>query len=158
MDTLPRFLLADAWPLLLPTVAVGLLGLVMAPMEVPHRMEPWLAPMVGAATGLVTAATGVFVLPAVPYLQGLRLGKEDLVQGLGLAFTVSTFALAASLALGGDFTPAVAASSLYALVPALGGMLLGQWIRARIRPAVFRRIFFLGLLALGAHLSLRSLL
>lgn len=139
-------------------VLYAVVGLAAVCVAVPHRMEPWLAPVVGAATGLVTGATGVFVLPAVPYLQGLGLGKEDLVQGLGLAFTVSTFALAASLALGGDFNPGVAASSLYALAPALAGMLLGQWIRARIRPAVFRRIFFLGLLALGAHLSLRSLL
>jgi hypothetical protein len=29
--------------------------------------------VVGLATGLVTAATGVFVIPAVPYLQALGL-------------------------------------------------------------------------------------
>lgn len=50
-----------------------------------------------AATGLVTAATGVFVVPAVPYLAALGLGKEDLVQALGLSFTVSTLALALGL-------------------------------------------------------------
>ena len=53
--------------------------------------------MAGAATGVVTAATGVFVIPAVPYLQALDLGREDLVQALGLSFTVSTLALAADM-------------------------------------------------------------
>jgi uncharacterized membrane protein YfcA len=55
----------------------------------PDRLQPWLPPVVGVVTGLVTSATGVFVIPAVPYLQGLDLGKEYLVQALGLAFTRS---------------------------------------------------------------------
>jgi uncharacterized membrane protein YfcA len=88
----------------------------------------------------------------------LVFSLESSRQALGLAFTVSTFALAASLALDGAFKPSVAGASFYALVPALIGMLLGQWIRARIRPEIFRKIFFVGLLALGAHLSLRSLM
>jgi hypothetical protein len=37
------------------------------------RAEPWLSPLVGLATGLVTGATGVFVIPAVPYLQAPAL-------------------------------------------------------------------------------------
>jgi uncharacterized membrane protein YfcA len=121
-------------------------------------MKVRLSPVVGATTELVTAATGVFVMPAVPYLQGLGLGKEDLVQALGQAFTVSTFSLAGSLSLDGAFKPAVAAASFYALVPAVVGMPFGQWIRSRIRPQVFRKIFFVGLLALGVHLPLRSLM
>src|SRR5262249_44674247 len=68
----------------------------LAPLriEVPARTEWWLGPLVGGATGIVTATTGVFVIPAVPYLQALRLTSEDLVQALGLSFTVSTIALA----------------------------------------------------------------
>lgn len=137
-------------------VLYAVIGLAAVRVTVPARMETRFSPVVGAATGLVTSATGVFVIPAVPYLQGLGLDKEDLVQALGLAFTVSTFSLAASLAFDGAFQPAVAAASFYALVPALAGMLFGQWIRSRIRPEIFRKVFFVGLLALGAHLSLRS--
>jgi uncharacterized protein len=33
---------------------------------------------------------GVFVIPAVPYLQVIGFDKEELVQALGLSFTVST--------------------------------------------------------------------
>jgi uncharacterized membrane protein YfcA len=139
-------------------VLYALIGLAAVRVVIPGRMEKWLSPAAGVTTGLVTCATGVFVIPAVPYLQGLGLDKEDMVQALGLAFTISTFSLAASLAFDGAFQPNVAAASIYALLPALAGMLFGQWLRSRIRPEVFRRIFFVGLLALGAHLSLRSLM
>ena len=133
-------------------------GLARARIRVAPRAEAWLAPLIGAATGLVTAATGVFVIPAVPYLQALALDKEDLVQALGLAFTVSTLALAADLAQGGVLRGAFAAGSLLALVPALAGMTLGQWLHRRVRPERFRLFFFLGLLALGGHLALSGVL
>jgi uncharacterized membrane protein YfcA len=134
------------------------LGMSKLQFTVPARAEPWLSPAVGTGTGLITVVTGVFVIPSVPYLQALRLDKDDLVQAMGLAFTVSTLTLAASLTFSGEFHLDVAGTSLLALLPALGGMMLGQWIRARVRPDVFRKCFFFGLLALGLHLTARSLL
>lgn len=133
------------------------LGLATVRLPAPGRAEAWLSPLIGAATGLVTAATGVFTLPAVPYLQALQLEKDDLVQALGLSFTVSTVALAADLARGGVLAQA-AGPSLLALVPALGGMLAGQWLRGRVAPERFRFWFFVGLLLLGCHLALRRVL
>jgi uncharacterized protein len=134
----------------------GILGLGKVRFSVPERAEPWASPAVGLLTGLVTGATGVFVIPAVPYLQALGLDKEDLIQALGLSFTVSTIALAVGLADGGSFESSYALVSLLALAPALLGMFFGQWIRLRVKPEVFRLCFFLGLLALGGHLILRS--
>lgn len=121
------------------------------------RAEAYLGPLVGAATGLVTAATGVLVIPAVPYLQALDLNREHLVQALGSSFTVSTAALAVTLAGAGMLGAQVAWASLLALAPALAGMLAGQWVRRAARPEVFRRCFFVGLLLLGGHLALRGL-
>lgn len=134
----------------------AVVGLASVRLRVPARAETWLSPLAGAATGVVTAATGVFVIPAVPYLQALGLEKDDLVQALGLSFTVSTLALAAGLARDGVFEASLAGVSSLALVPALAGMLLGQRVRGRVRPETFRLCFFLGLLALGAHLALRA--
>ncbi|HEX2887135.1 sulfite exporter TauE/SafE family protein [Vineibacter terrae] len=136
-------------------VVYALVSLAAVRLHVPAHAEPWLSPVVGAATGLVTAATGVFVIPAVPYLQALDLDKEELVQALGLSFTVSTVALAAGLARDGAFAASLAGTSLLALVPALAGMLAGQYLRLRVQPETFRRWFLLGLLALGAYLTLR---
>jgi uncharacterized membrane protein YfcA len=135
----------------------ALTGLTSLRISIPARMEWWLSPLVGAVTGFITAATGVFVIPAVPYLQAIGLEKEELVQALGLSFTVSTIALAAILAVSGAFVLSIAGTSLLALVPALAGMFAGQWLRLRARPAVFRRWFFIGLLLLGLYLAFRGL-
>ena len=136
-------------------IMYGAAGLASFTLHVPPSGERAASPVVGLVTGAVTAATGVFVIPAVPYLQGLRLERDMLVQALGLAFTTSTIALAASLLLAGQFEMQAAGLSIYALVPALAGMTIGQWVRGRIRPELFRRCFFIGLVGLGLHLLLR---
>jgi uncharacterized membrane protein YfcA len=139
-------------------IAYAILGLAAVHFTVPAHAEPWLGPIIGTVTGVVTSATGIFVVPAVPYLQALQLEREDLIQALGLNFTVSTIALAGGLAHTGLLQPAVAGPAVLALIAALIGMTLGQKLRARIRPEVFRRCFFVGLLVLGGHLLLRGLL
>lgn len=126
-------------------------------LSVSKRLERLLSPLVGAVTGLIAGATGVFVIPAVPYLQALRLGKDDLVQALGLSFTVSTLALAAGLAARGVFRTENLALSALAVLPALAGMWFGQVLRGRISQVLFRRIFLLGLLLLGLEMTLRPL-
>jgi hypothetical protein len=136
----------------------GLLGLTAVEFAVSARLEPWLSPLIGAVTGVVTAATGVYMIPSAPYLQAIGLQKDDLVQALGLAFTVATVALAASLVRDGALQISVAGASLLALAPALLGMVLGQWVRARVRLETFRVCFFVGSLLLGAHLMLRTLI
>lgn len=124
-------------------------------LRVPMRLEAWLSPVVGAATGAVTGGTGVFVIPAVPYLQALGLEKDDLVQALGLSFTISTVALAAGLAWRGAFQLDNLAMSGLAIVPALAGMWAGQLVRRRVSPATFRLWFLICLLLLGAEMLAR---
>jgi uncharacterized membrane protein YfcA len=130
-------------------------GLLAWRFAVPARHERWLSPAIGALTGVVTGGTGVFVVPAVPYLQGLALKKEDLVQALGLSFTVSTIALAIGLASEHAFAADDLGVSLAAVVPALIGMWIGQRVRGRISAESFRRWFFICLLGLGIQLMAR---
>ena len=146
-------------------VALGLLlmlyaglGLTSMRFAVAPTAEWWLGPLIGALTGLVTAATGVFVIPAVPYLGALNLGKEEMIQALGLSFTVSTIALAATLAAGGAFALGDIGASTAALAPALLGLAAGGALRGRFSERTFRRVFFGGLLVLGAHLASRALI
>jgi len=140
----------------LALIAYAGYALCAPPLAVPARLEAWLSPLVGAATGLVTGATGVLVMPAVPYLQALRLDKDELVQALGLSFTVSTVALAAGLAAQGSLRLDQLGWSALAIAPALAGMWLGQRIRSRISPVMFRRCFLLFLAVLGGELVLRA--
>ena len=136
----------------------GVLGLTSVEFSVPARLEPWLSPLIGVITGIVTAATGVYMIPSAPYLQAIGLKTEGLVQALGLSFTVATVALAATLVQDGALQISVAGASVAALAPALLGMALGQWVRARVRSETFRICFFAGSLLLGAHLALRGLI
>lgn len=127
-------------------------------LSVPRRAEIWLSPLIGGTTGVVTGGTGVFVIPAVPYLQALGLSKDDLVQALGLSFTVSTIALAVGLGAHGAFLSEHLTLSGLAVVPALAGMWTGQRVRNRISPLVFRRGFLICLFLLGCELATRPLL
>ena len=139
-------------------VLYALLGLSARRFHVPSRHESWLSPFIGVTTGLVAGATGVFVIPAVPYLQALDLKRDDLIQALGLSFTVSTIALAAGLSRTSHFdvsSPLVVVS-LLALAPALLGMFAGQSLRSRMSVETFRRVFFAGLLLLGLYLSVEG--
>jgi uncharacterized membrane protein YfcA len=130
------------------------LGLAGFRRSVATRHEGWLGPTIGAVTGLVTGATGVFVIPAVPYLQAIGLEKDELIQALGLSFTVSTIALALGLLRVDAWHVNDIWTSLLALAPALVGMYAGQWLRGRFSAATFRKVFFAGLLLLGATLAL----
>ncbi len=138
-------------------VLYAALGFASIRWTVRPSTEIWQSPLMGTITGLISAATGTFVIPGVPYLQAIGLQKEELVQALGLSFTVSTFALAGNLAHAGVFNWAVGLTSLGALVPALVGMYVGQVTRGHLQERSFRLAFLLGLLALGAYLLLRAL-
>lgn len=135
----------------------AIVSLLARPLCVPARAEPWLSPIIGLTTGLITGSTGVFVIPAVPYLQALGLSKDDLIQAMGLSFTFSTVALAIGLVGGGALHVEHIAGSALAIVPAMLGMWLGTAIRTRISPAAFRRGFLICLVLLGLELIVRPL-
>ncbi|WPN47843.1 MULTISPECIES: sulfite exporter TauE/SafE family protein [unclassified Pseudomonas] len=130
----------------------ALSGLFLPLLRVSERNEGWLGPLCGVLTGVITSATGVFVIPAVPYLQALGLSKDEQVQALGLSFTVSTLALAGGLLWRGELGGGELSASMLALIPAMLGMWLGQSLRQRISAVLFKRVFFLGLALLGGHL------
>jgi uncharacterized membrane protein YfcA len=135
--------------------AIGLSPVTLP--NVPAGREWWLGPAAGLVTGVITAATGVFVIPLVPYLQALGLKRDELVQALGISFTVATLALAGSLARSAVLDADVLALSVLAIAPALLGVVAGQTVRHRIEPNTFRRCFFVALLLLGLHLVTKAL-
>jgi uncharacterized membrane protein YfcA len=132
--------------------------LLAKPLYVSPRWEPWLSPLIGLVTGLATGATGVFVIPAVPYVQSLDLDRDELIQALGLSFTVSTIALAIGLFWHGAAPVVNLLTSTAAVVPALLGMAAGQVIRRRISPQLFRYLFLIFLLLLGLAMALKRAL
>lgn len=137
-------------------VAYGVMGLRSWRWQVSVQGEAGRSALVGFLTGLITGATGVFVIPAVPYLQALGLDKETLIQALGLSFTVSTIALGAGLLMQGGLQMGGMGLSWLMLVPALIGLEVGQRVRRRLSEQTFRKLFFIGLVVLGLHAILRA--
>ena len=130
---------------------------LLAPaLTVPPRFELWLSPLIGLATGVITGITGVFVMPAVPYLQALNLDKDELVQALGLTFTISTLALAGGLLMHDVFRLNQLGMSTLLIMPSLLGM--WRWDRRSalyISPRRFRQCLLLFLGVLGLQLIIR---
>lgn len=141
-----RLVLAES---LMLYAMLGLLGVV--PM-LSARWESGVGGAAGILTGMISAVTGVFVLPSVPFLQALRLPPHQMVQALGITFTLSSASLALLLASHGTLALPQLGLSLVATLPALAGMALGAWLRPWIPPAHFRRGFFVFLFAIGVHL------
>lgn len=115
-----------------------------------------LGPPAGVLTGLATAATGISAVPAIPYLQALGLGRDAMVQGLGMVFAASALALTVNLirldALTLDAGPAVLAG----LAGVAVGLAAGQSLRHRLNAALFRRILLGMLLAIGVYTVVRA--
>lgn len=138
-------------------ILYALAGLGSARRNVPTHAEQWLSPIVGLLTGVVNGATGVSVMPLVPYLNSVGLQRDALVQAMGLVFMVSMLSLAACLAWTGHFAVGSASASALALVPVFAGMYAGQIVRMRLHADQFRKWLFVGLLALGGYSALRAM-
>ena len=121
------------------------------------RWERVLGPATGFTTGLISGVTGIFVIPAAPYVQALGLGKNGLVQAIGLTALTASAALALGLGLNDGLTSSVALPGAIATATAFAGMGAGQLLRNRVSVEVFRRWVLIGLVALGAAMILRAL-
>ena len=128
------------------------LGLRAVRVPVPARAEPILTPLAGFANGVITGVTGTFVIPIVMYLEALGLDRDELVQMMGITFSVSTAALAGVLVLHGAYRVDAGFVSAAAVAPAIAGMMIGARLRARLAPATFRRWLLVGLGVIGLKL------
>jgi len=124
--------------------------------DVGRARERWAGPVLGLVNGVLTGMTGSFVVPGVMYLQALGLTRDQLVQAMGLLFTLSTLALAAALGQNALWTAELGLVSAAALIPATAGMVLGRRLRRRLSEAVFRRVFFGAILLLGVYIVARA--
>lgn len=130
------------------------MGLFAPPLPHPGRWHAALAAPIGFTAGMVAGMVGSFTLPAVAYLQALRLSRDELVQALGLVFLTLSLGLAAGLGRTEQLTAGRLALSVVAVVPSLVGMEVGRRLRWRLPERRFRTLLFLALFALGTHLAL----
>jgi uncharacterized membrane protein YfcA len=131
----------------------AVIGLSKMRFSVARPHEKWVGGIVGVLTGLVSAATGVQVIPSMPFMQAIGMEKDELVQALGVFFTTATIALSFNLADAGLLTVSTALPGVVAMIAAFCGMYIGQHIRSRMAADAFRRWFLVGMFMLGIYLA-----
>jgi uncharacterized membrane protein YfcA len=134
-------------------VVYAIVGLSKFSFSVARRDEKWMGGIVGVITGLVSAATGVQVIPSMPFMQAIGMEKDELVQALGVYFTVATVALAFNLTGAGLLGASTALPGAIAMAAAFTGMFVGQAVRSRMQAEAFRRWFLLAMIVLGLYLA-----
>src|ERR1700716_3248500 len=134
-------------------VIYAIIGLNKFSFSVARSDEKWIGGIVGVMTGVVSAATGVQVIPSMPFMQAIGMEKDELVQALGVFFTVATLALAFNLTSAGLLTAATAWPGAVAMAASFTGMFVGQAVRSRMQPDVFRRWFLIAMILLGIYLA-----
>src|ERR1700692_915536 len=71
-------------------VIYAIVGLSRFSFRVAPSNEKWVGGLVGVVTGMVSAATGVQVIPSMPFIQAIGMEKDELVQALGAFLKVAT--------------------------------------------------------------------
>jgi uncharacterized membrane protein YfcA len=131
----------------------AIMGLSKFSFSVARRDEKWIGGIVGLITGVISAATGVQVIPSMPFIQAIGMEKDELVQALGVFFTVATVSLAINLTSTGLLTAATALPGAVAMAAAFTGMFIGQALRSRMQPEAFRHWFLIAMIFLGLYLA-----
>ena len=138
-------------------ITYGIGGLMRVPLMPRVRRERIASPVVGLATGLLAGATGNLSMPALAYFDRLGMPRHELVQMLGISFSLGTAALAVAVTGHGDYELSLLVLSALAVIPAVLGMVLGQRARGRMSEAAFRRALYIGLTLVGTHLVWKGL-
>ncbi len=139
-------------------VIYAIISLTRFPFRVARRNEKWVGGIAGFLSGLIAAATGVQVIPSMPFLQAIGMERDELIQALGVFFTTATIAMAFNLSNAGLLSVAVAVPGLTGLGAAFAGMYLGQALRERMQPETFRRWFLISMIFLGFYLAIDTLI
>ncbi len=134
-------------------VTYAIVGLRKLVLTVSRQNEKWVGGIVGLTSGVISAATGVQVIPSMPYFQAIGMEKDEFVQALGIFFTVGTLALAFNLTAAGVLDESTALPGVIALACSFAGMAIGQAVRKRLEPETFRRWFLISMLVLGTYLA-----
>ncbi len=147
---------------------LGLLGVLLCaytglslagrklPPPAPGR-ERWYSPIAGGLGGVMFGMTGVFIIPAILYLQALGLRRDVLVQAMGLSFLIITVSIAVFMTGHRILSGSQVLLSAIAILPLAAGLVLGTKWRHRIPEERFSRVIMVALLINGLYLITRTL-
>lgn len=140
--------------LLISYATIQLAGLVLIKRG---QHFPGLPVVAGFINGILGGLTGAFIFPSMMYLQAAGLKKNQMIQAMGILFILTTIALALSLKGNNLLNIEIGWASVWAVFPAISGMILGSKIRQYLSEAQFRRVLFIAMLLLGLMIIIIAL-
>ncbi len=170
------------WPMLLATIpslllglwvlsgtdgatAKILLGLVLLmwcsfsflkpDLRLPSGLEGRLAPISGICTGFLNGLTGSQVMPVVPFLMSLHLGRNAFIQAANCSFTMSSLIMMVGLGYLGLFKGSDVVISTLGVLCVFIGVKVGAAIRERLSEKTFQKMILsiLTTISIGLLLS-----
>lgn len=113
---------------------------------------------VGAFSGSVGGLSGVWGPPTVLYLTALDTPKVEQVRVQGVIYSLGAIMLTLAHIKSGVLNAESVQLSVYLLIPALGGMLVGFNVQDRLNQALFRKATLVVLVLAGLNLIRRALM
>lgn len=117
----------------------------------------WLGPLAGFSNGVFAGLTGASIFPGLIYLHSLNFKRDQMIQAMGMLFVLSTIALALAFNANNLLDVKVGLISIWAIVPAVIGMIAGKKLRQYLSESQFKQAFFTSLLALGLIIIFKAI-
>lgn len=133
----------------------GIWGLKSGTGRLSGKKERQLILPVGLLSGLVNGITGSQIMPIMPYLLSLEMGRNLFIQTINCAFTINTLIMMAGLGKLGILTLPVLYLSAGGILPVAVGIFLGSRIRRKVTEEIYRKLVLILLIMMGTSLTIR---
>tara|TARA_B110000438_G_C15767546_1_gene630341 strand:- start:197 stop:949 length:753 start_codon:yes stop_codon:yes gene_type:complete len=127
----------------------------MRPLQ--SKTEKWAGPLAGAMGGLLGGVSTIWGPPMTMYFVMLKLTKDEFVRSVGMAWFAFSIPIAIAYWQNGIFSGDIIYLSLYACLPGMIGIRIGELLRERINQEAFRRVMLATLLCMGLNLIRRAI-
>ncbi|MHA6265254.1 sulfite exporter TauE/SafE family protein [uncultured Aliiroseovarius sp.] len=114
--------------------------------------------LIGAFAGFVGGLSGVWGPPTVAYLTAIETPKTEQMRVQGVIYGAGAIALVMAHMKSGVFNAQTAPLSALMLVPALAGMVVGNWFHDRMPQKTFKRATLMVLTVAGLNLIRKGLM
>lgn len=148
----------------LAKVALGLIlitytiwALSNASFALSKKWERNLKLPAGFLTGFINGLTGSQVMPSLPYLLALNIGKNDFVQAINISFTLSSFIMLIGMHYSGHLSAATSIVATLGIVPVLITLYLAGQLQKRLSGTSHRRLVLIFLLLTGLILIVKAM-
>jgi uncharacterized membrane protein YfcA len=139
-------------------VVFSVSSLARISLVLPDKFDRGGQAVAGFAAGIIGGLTSIWAPPIVTYLIARRTDNDEFVRAAGLFIFLGGIPLAFGFWQTGLLNGKTAQISALMVIPTLLGFLLGERIRGRMNPSVFRTVLLWIFLVMGLNLLWQAFL